>query len=193
LKRIADIVDSSKGKNAGIELQLCCATHACSESSRILKHAMNGIRVWVCHWLKWISLFLIVILGQSEESDQEDVAYNNAVDQSMPQLIIHSPKNGQVMPIQLHGWETLIIDINVTVLNFDAREGSLALFVGNGELLLSEHWQPLNGNRVITYELPFPDKDDHRERLDFLTKGHQIVYRLEFSLLDAGAGFQRFH
>ena len=144
---------------------------------------MNGIALWVCYGLKWIPWFLIVI---SVNSDEFESVNQNEADQSMPKLIIHSPQNGQVTPIQLHGWESLVVDINVTILNFDAREGSLALFIGNGELLLSEHWQPLNGNRIITYELPFPDKDDHRERLDFLTKGHQILYRLEFSLLDAG-------
>ena len=103
-----------------------------------------------------------------------------------PHIVVHSPKNGEIVPIELHGWDSLMIDVNLTITNFYAPEGSLALFIGNGELLLSEQWQPLNGNRVIRYELPFPDKDDHRERLEFLTKGHHISFRLEFSLLDSG-------
>jgi hypothetical protein len=116
----------------------------------------------------------------------EDIVASARPDDAAPSIVIHSPQNGHVIPVELHGWDSMMIDVNLTISNFHAQEGSLALFVGNGELLLSEHWQPLNGNRKIRYEIPFPDKDDHRERLDYLTKGHHISFRLEFSLLDAG-------
>jgi hypothetical protein len=111
---------------------------------------------------------------------------DDSSDDILPTLVIHSPSNGTLIPLQLHGWESLIIDVNISVSNFESRDGSLALFIGNGELLLMERWQPLNGNMVITCELPFPDKDEHSDRLSFLSEGNQFMYRLEFSLMDAG-------
>ena len=134
-----------------------------------------------------VAILVLFYFSESTWTDDVDssLILDDTTDQS-PRIVIHSPKNGQIIPVELHGWQSLVVDVNITISNFHAQEGSLALFVGNGELLLSEQWQPLNGNRLITYEIPFPDKDDHRERLEYLTNGHQIFFRLEFSLLDAG-------
>ena len=109
-----------------------------------------------------------------------------SADTMPPELIVHSPKNGHQIFVELHGWESLRVDVNVTISNFRSRDGSLALYIGNGEYLLMERWQPLNGNSIIPCEIPFPAKDDFQNLLEFLANGNIMNYSLEFALLDGG-------
>ena len=137
-------------------------------------------------WPRWLCFCLAVGLAVSAAADSSDESLGSAGPGDAPALTIHSPQDGDMFSVELHAWDSLKLNVNVTISNFFSIDGSFALFVGGGEYLLAQQWQPLNGNSIITLDIPFLE-EDALHRLEVLTNGNLYPVRLEFALLDAGS------
>ena len=91
-----------------------------------------------------------------------------------------------IVELELHGLELVRIDVEVAVCNFEALDGSIAVFGSSGEAKLMEVWRPQNGRLNISVELPFPRSDGLDETFEMLESGRAVQYTVEFSLMDAG-------
>ena len=104
-------------------------------------------------------------------------------------LFVMSPDDSPGAPIvelELHGLELVRIDVEVAVCNFEALDGSIAVFGSSGEAKLMEVWRPQNGRLNISVELPFPRSDGLDETFEMLESGRAVQYTVEFSLMDSG-------